>query len=81
MSYTNSAPTWEVISQQPSNGPLASGSYGPGHLIVARLASGSSFQVFIPNDDYASIDKVRAILAAKASSVDAVDNLTGGAGG
>lgn len=75
MDHNPAGPVWEVLTTQPANGKDEMGVYGPGHQVNARLASGATFSVFIPNADVASIDKVRALIAAKAAAVDAIVNL------
>lgn len=68
---------YRVTSNQPAQGRLPSGAYGPGHQVTIVLENGSAGQVFIPNEVYGNIDMVKAILAEKAASIDAVDKLTG----
>lgn len=69
-------PSWTVISQQPTQGKTSTGGYTTGHLITAKLAqSGSTFQVFVPDDQY-TVDNVKAALLAKAEAVAAVDALS-----
>lgn len=75
MEPSTPGPTWEVLTTQPANGRDEMGVYGPGHQVNARLESGATFSVFIPNADLSSIDRVRAIIAAKAAAVDAIVNL------
>lgn len=68
---------WEVVSQQPAQGKGPSGAYGPGHQVTGRLVgTGSTFSVFIPNDNY-TVEGVRAAMQSKAEAVAAVDGLTG----
>lgn len=71
-------PVWEVLSTTPANGKDEMGAYGPGHLVNARLSSGATFQVFIPNADMANIDRVRQLIATKAQQVHDVVNMRSG---
>lgn len=67
--------TWEVLRTQPANGKDEMGVYGAGHQVDARLANGSTFSVFIPNNDVHSVEKVRALIEAKAMAVAAITAL------
>ncbi len=76
------APTpagWEVVTTAPGVGPDVTGRNVPGHLATVRLkATGAVFQVFVPNADLASIDKVQTDIQAKADQVAALGSLSAG---
>lgn len=68
---------WSVLSTQPANGQDEMGRYVPGHQVNARLNSGATFSVFVPNTDVDNLAKVQTIIANKAAAIAAIVNLAG----
>lgn len=73
------AVAWEVVTTAPGVGPNVTGQNVPGHLVTARLlANGAVFQVFIPNTDIGSVEKVKSDIHARAVQLAAISNLKSG---
>lgn len=70
------APHWRVTASQEQQAPGAAGTYTKGRQIFFQLDSGPSGSVFVPNDQL-SPDNVRAAIAAAASTLQAVHDLSG----
>lgn len=67
---------WTVISQREDFQAGPSGNLTAGVVVTFTTASGITGSVFVPNADYQP-EKVRALIAARAASMEAVHKLTG----
>ena len=73
-SSNGGGPAVKVISQAPQLVKDAAGQYVPGRHITAQVVGGSTFVVDVPDAQY-TVDNVKALLAAEAAKVDAVDRI------
>lgn len=68
-------PAWAVTAQREAMEPDATGAYVAGYVVSFTTAAGHPGSVFVPMRDY-TVEKVRALIAARAVTIDAVGELT-----
>jgi hypothetical protein len=68
--------TFEIVSQREDYRPGPTGAFTAGVVITFRTAGGHTGSVFVPDNQY-TLDVVRAAVALRAASMDAVGALRG----
>lgn len=71
----NPTPSWSVVSQRPTTGQNAHGTYVQGQEVRIKTGMGHEGTVFIPYDQLTP-EKAKPLLASLALRLDAVGSLT-----
>jgi hypothetical protein len=70
------APAWTVTNQMETSDLGPAGTFVSGVKVSFRTASGATGSVFVPQADY-NVDKVKALIDAKAATAEGIAGLQG----